>query len=185
MFHICCSLGNTLTRLRNIEPLMKELLLSERHSTELIHYTPLTMTTPLLLQQPLFPSRQRRSVQSPALWVTAVTLCGFGLHSLPPHSGPTQGFNALSAKGECRRYGFLWVLALWSSAWRCSSVFLGLLQPPKRIWWCFLLVPSGSDVRYFSFLIHRSWFLSNLRRWVLQWTWSPHELETLRPGLAL
>lgn len=139
---ICCSLSRReLARLRNVEPDNEGALLEwsrqQRWFTSL-HLT--TMATPPLLQQRCSP-HDKDGLSPPWLsgllpYVALVSTVCF------PTAGQTLGFNALSAKGECRRYRVMWVLAFWLSAWMGSTTFLGPSQTPKRIWWCFLLVLS-------------------------------------------
>lgn len=144
-FHICRSLGCKLIRLRNIEPIMKELLLRDPLS-ELNHVPPLKAAAPPLLPQLLFLLHVKWTLPDPLgsssnlmwLWVSSGRLL--------LRAGQGRVLMLFLLKENWGAGGFWGVLAVGLSDWKCSTTFffffLGLLQPLKRISWCFLLVPS-------------------------------------------
>lgn len=119
----------------------------------LIHFTPLrTMATPLLLQRRCSP-HDKAGLSPP--WPSGPELCRYLMwlrlaQSASPQCAKRCVLMLFLAEGECRRCRVMWVLAFRSSAWKSSTAFLGLLQTPKRIWWCFPSVLSEFVSCYFS-----------------------------------
>lgn len=114
----------------------------------------------------LFPSRQRQSVPSLALWARAGLLPYVAVVSTVcfPTVGQTLGFNALSAKGECNTTG---LCEFWHSGCLPGSV-------PLCFWVCSRRPSGFGDVScWFSVILchvisvkfpHKADVLSNRTR---------------------
>lgn len=140
-FHICRSAASKLIRLRNIEPIMKELLLRDPLS-EPNPVPPLTTAAPPLPPQPPLVLCVMSSLPDPLgdssylmwVWVSSARL--------------------LLRAGQCRLLmlfllkenwgpGGLWVLAVGLSDWKCSTMyFFGSVAAAQAD---FVMFPFGSQ----------------------------------------